>query len=435
MKGNKKLMRKFVIKGNICYSKSINELCITENGYVVCEDGICAGVYKELPECYGIFPFYDYTNHIIIPGFTDLHVHAPQYPFRGLGMDLELIGWLNTHTFAEEAKYSDIEYARKSYDIFVEDLVNSATTRACIFGTIHTQATTLLMEKLESSGIKAYVGKVNMDRNSPLYLQEKSAGQAFEDTEKWITRSLNYENVKPILTPRFIPTCSDELMEKLSILQKKYHLPVQSHLSENTGEIKWVKELCPDTSFYGEAYSKYGMFGNEYPAIMAHCVHSGGDETSLMKKQNVFIAHCPASNTNLSSGIAPVRAYLELGIKTGLGSDIAAGSSLSIFKAMAMAIQCSKLRWRLQDQSLAPLGISEAFYMATKGGGEFFGKAGSFEEGYEFDAVIIDDSTIKHPQKLNARERLERLVYLAEDKNIVAKFVNGKKLFEKTVHS
>lgn len=426
-------MRKFVIKGNICYSKTSDELCIIENGYVVCENGICAGVYKELPECYAIFPFYDYTDKIIIPGFTDLHVHAPQYSFRGLGMDLELIGWLDTHTFVEEAKYSDLEYADNAYNIFAEDLLNSATTRACVFGTIHPEATKLLMEKLDNTGIKAYVGKVNMDRNSPSNLCEKSPEQAFADTEKWITGSMGFENVKPILTPRFIPTCSDGLMEKLSALQQKYSLPVQSHLSENLGEIQWVKELCPGTAFYGEAYDRYGMFGKPLPSIMAHCVHSSKDELELMKKQNVFIAHCPESNTNLSSGIAPVRTFLDMGIKTGLGSDIAAGSSLSIFKAMAMAIQCSKLRWRLKDQSLAPLRIEEVFYLATKGGGEFFGKAGSFEQGYEFDAVVIDDSTLKHPQELNARERLERLVYLAEDRHIIAKFVSGRKLFEKNI--
>lgn len=427
------IMRKFVIKGNICYSKTSDELCIIENGYVVCENGICAGVYKELPECYAIFPFYDYTDKIIIPGFTDLHVHAPQYSFRGLGMDLELIGWLDTHTFVEEAKYSDLEYADNAYSIFAGDLLNSATTRACVFGTIHPEATKLLMEKLDNTGIKAYVGKVNMDRNSPSNLCEKSPEQAFADTEKWITGSMGFENVKPILTPRFIPTCSDGLMEKLSALQQKYSLPVQSHLSENLGEIQWVKELCPGTAFYGEAYDRYGMFGKPLPSIMAHCVHSSKDELELMKKQNVFIAHCPESNTNLSSGIAPVRTFLDMGIKTGLGSDTAAGSSLSIFKAMAMAIQCSKLRWRLKDQSLAPLRIEEVFYLATKGGGEFFGKAGSFEQGYEFDAVVIDDSTLKHPQELNARERLERLVYLAEDRHIIAKFVSGRKLFEKNI--
>ena len=419
------------MKGNICYSKTSSEICIVENGYLVCEENKCAGVYTKLPETYEAFPVYDYGEQLIIPGLVDLHVHAPQYPFRGLAMDLELIDWLNTYTFVEEAKYNNLEYAEKAYEIFVEDLKNSATTRACIFGTIHTDATLLLMEKLEKAGIQTYVGKVNMDRNSPDYLCEENAEKAAEDTEKWIEACSKFENVKPILTPRFTPSCTDELFEKLSVLQKKYSLPVQSHLSENLGEIAWVKELCPGTRNYGDSYDRYDMFGNDCPTIMAHCVHSDEVEVEMMRSQKVFVAHCPESNTNLSSGVAPVKDYIKKGLKVGLGSDIAAGSCLSIFKAMAMAVQCSKLRWRLYDQSVEPLTVDEVFYLATKGGGEFFGKVGSFEEGYEFDAVVIDDASIKHPQELTVKERLERLIYLSDDNCIVAKFINGKKVLEK----
>lgn len=171
------------------------------------------------------------------------------------------------------------------------------------------------------------------------------------------------------------------------------------------------------------------MFGGDCKTIMAHCVHSSDDEIELMKKQQVFVAHCPESNTNLSSGIAPIRTYIDNGLKVGLGSDIAGGSKLSIFSAMAMAIQCSKLRWRLVDQSLKPLNVDEAFFLGTKGGGEFFGKVGSFQEGYEFDAVVIDDSSIKSPRKLELKERLERYIYLGQDNHIVAKFVAGNKVF------
>ena len=206
---------------------------------------------------------------------------------------------------------------------------------------------------------------------------------------------------------------------------------MQSHMSENFGEIAWVQELCPNTSFYGEAYAQFDMFGGDCPTIMAHCVHSGEEEIELMKKNQVFVAHCPESNTNLSSGIAPVRKYLEEGIKMGLGSDVAAGSDLSMFKAMALTVQCSKLRWRLVDQTLTPLSVQEAFYLATKGGGEFFGKVGSFEPGYEFDAVVVDDADIRCPRKLSIKERLERIIYLGEKNQVVAKYVGGQKIFER----
>lgn len=421
-------MNTFALKGNICFSKDKDTLCTMPDSILVCEDGHNAGVFSELPDKYKEIPCHDYGDNIIVPGLVDLHVHAPQYAFRGLGMDLELLDWLNTHTFKEEQKYKDLSYARCAYGIFVEDLRKSGTTRACIFGTIHNEATLLLMDMLEESGICAYVGKVNMDRNGPDYLCEKDAVVSSSDTEKWITSCEKYSCVSPILTPRFIPSCTDDLMTRIAKLQKKYKLPVQSHLSENPSEIEWVNSLHPDASCYGGAYDKFGLFGDDVPTIMAHCVHSTEEEIELLHKKQVFVAHCPQSNTNLYSGVAPIRTYLEKGIPVGLGSDIAAGFSLSIFRAMADAIQCSKLRWRLFDDSSAPLKLEEVFYMATKGGGSFFGKVGSFEKGYEFDAVVIDDSSLPHPQELDLKSRLERFIYLGDDRNISSVYTQGRQI-------
>lgn len=421
-------MERFAIRGQICYSESQKKIRTMERGYVVCEDGKSAGVFETLPEAWSGIPCYDYGDRLIIPGLIDLHVHAPQYPFRGLGMDQELIDWLNTHTFPEEEKYGDLAYAQKAYAIFLDDLLHSATTRACVFGTCHKDATLWLMEQMEAEGLAGYVGKVNMDRNSPAGLCEESPEASAEATESWILASAGLSNVRPILTPRFIPTCSDELMERLSALQKQYDLPVQSHLSENLSEIDWVRQLQPEASCYGDAYRMHGLFGGSCPTIMAHCVYSGEEEIRMMKEQGVFIAHCPESNTNLASGIAPARKYMELGMQMGLGTDVAAGSSLSMFRAMAMAVQCSKLRWRLVDQSQTPLTATEVFYLATKGGGAFFGKAGSLEEGYEFDAVVIDDRKIRHARPVSVRERLERLIYLDGDASVDAKYIKGKQV-------
>lgn len=419
----------FVLKGTICHSITPTELSITEHGYLVCEDGLCAGVFTELPEKYAALECTDFGDSLIIPGLTDLHLHAPQYTFRATGMDLELLDWLNTITFPQEARYEDLDFAKEAYSIFADDMKKSPNTRACVFGTLHVPATELLMDLLDKTGVKTLVGKVNMDRNGSELLEESSAQASAEATLSWIEETLNkFENAKPILTPRFTPSCSDELMQRLSEIQKKYHLPMQSHLSENFGEIAWVKELCPNTNFYGEAYSQFGMFGGDCPTIMAHCVHSPEEEVALMKEQGVYIAHCPQSNTNLSSGIAPARRYLDEGLNIGLGSDIAAGASMSIMRAMADAIQVSKLYWRLVDSSVKPLTLEEAFYMGTEGGGSFFGKVGNFKKDYEFDAVVLDDSNIRTPLKLSAKDRLERLVYLSDDRNITGKYVAGKKV-------
>lgn len=419
----------FILKGNIIYSKSLTELNICEHGYLVCRDGLVEGVYQTLPFKLGGNPIHDYGDRLIIPGLVDLHLHAPQYPFRGLGMDMELLEWLETNTFPEESKYKDLEYAKKAYTIFADDMRRSATTRACIFGTIHRPATLLLMDLMEKTGLVTYVGKVNMDRNSPEYLCEETQESAVETLE-WIKDVLHkkYENTRPILTPRFTPSCTDELMEELKKLQMRYGLPLHSHLSENRSEVEWVRELCPWSEFYGDAYDRFGLFGADCPTIMAHCVYSDDKEIARMKENGVFIAHCPESNMNVSSGIAPVRRFLQEGLNVGIGSDVAAGSTENLFRAMTHAIQASKLRWRLVDDEQTPLTLEEVFYLATKGGGAFFGRVGSFEKGCEFDAVVLDDSRLKHPQPLDIRSRLERMLYLADDREIKAKYVKGKEI-------
>ncbi|MGM9598296.1 MAG: amidohydrolase family protein [Faecousia sp.] len=426
-------MKNFVLKGNICYSESSDSIRLLPNSYLVCENGLCAGAFTELPEKYASLPLTDYGDRIIIPGLVDLHLHAPQFAFRGLGMDMELMEWLNTYTFPEESKYSDLEYAERAYSQFARHMHLCATTRAAIFSSLHSPATELLMDKMEESGLVSFVGKVNMDRNSPDYYCEESAQASLEATERWICNTMDkYKNTRPIITPRFIPTCSDELMRGLRSLVEKYNLPVQSHLSENYNEIALVQELCPDARFYGDAYNRFGLFGGDHPCIMAHCVHTGEEELDLIKKNGVFIAHSPLSNSNIASGVAPISKYLANDIHVGLASDVAGGETENMFYSIASSIRASKLRWRLRDQSVKPLSVDQAFYIATVGGGSFFGKVGSFEPGYEFDALVLDDSGLDHPQELSLRSRLDRCLYLADDRDIKAKYVRGHQLFDRT---
>ena len=427
----------FVIKGHICYSQDKSTLKVYESSYLVCVNGKSKGIFENLPSEYKDLPLKDYGDKLIIPGMVDLHVHAPQYAFRGMCMDLELMDWLNQYTFPEEEKYTNLDYAKKAYSIFTKALKNSATTRACIFATRHRDATVLLMELMEETELVSYVGKVNMDREASEALIEESAESSAYNTFGWINSVNNkFQNTKPILTPRFIPCCTDELMEELKQIQMTYGIPVQSHLSESPGEIEFVHFLRPNNEFYGDAYNDYDLFGKnddintDVKTVMAHCVWSTEKEVELMKKNGVFVAHCPASNMNLSSGIAPIRKYLDLDLKIGLGSDVAGGQSESIFRAITDSIQVSKMYWRHVNQACKPIVFSEAFFLATKGGGEFFGKVGSFESDYEFDAIVLDDSCLEHPQELTVLQRLERAVYLSLDtQGICAKYVNGNQIF------
>ena len=420
----------FVLKGDICFSISPDALFTMENGYLVCENGVSKGVFEGLPQKYAGLPLLDFSGRLILPGMVDLHTHAPQYAFRGLGMDMELLEWLKTYTFPEEAKYADLSYAKSAYTLFADNLRRSATTRACVFATVHRDATILLMDLLEETGISCYVGKVNMDRDAPDNLREPGFEFSAFDTFGWINAIRNrYKHTLPILTPRFLPSCSDNLLSELREVRRAYDLPVQSHLSENPGEVALVKRLFPKAAFYAAGYDYYGLFGGDAKTVMAHCIYSTPEEIELIKQRGVFVAHCPASNMNLASGIAPIRKYMNLGIRVGLGSDVAGGESESIFRAVSDAVQVSKLYWRLADSSESPLSIREAFYLATKGGGEFFGKVGGFEEGYEFDAVVLDDRELCLKNDLTIPQRLERDMYLEADRGcIIAKFTQGRRI-------
>ena len=421
--------RSFLLQGHICYTPEADKLVIRENAYAVCEDGICRGVFDEIPEQFTGMEVIDCDDRLILPAMSDLHIHAPQFAYRGTGMDCELLDWLETHAFPEESRYADPEYASKAYGIFAQKMRESATTRAVVFATIHPEATLILMDLMEKSGVVSLVGKVNMDRNAPPELTERDALQAAAGTRRFIEESLKrgYRRTKPIVTPRFVPSCTDALMEELGRIREEYDLPVQSHLSENPGEIDLVRELEPDAAFYGDAYDRHGLFGRGGNTVMAHCVWSSPEETQRILDNGVWIAHCPSSNMNIKSGIAPVRRYLEKGIRIGLGTDVAGGTSESMFRAVTDAIQASKMYWRHVDETAKPLTFPESLYMATKGGGSFFGRVGSFEDGYAFDAVVLDDSCEPAARPLPVRDRLERAFYLQLDRQgITMKIADGQ---------
>lgn len=416
----------YLLHGDLCFSKDRMRIETMENGYMHIRDGKIVALYETVPTNLSSLELKDYHGKIVLPGMVDLHLHAPQYAYRGTKMDLPLLDWLNINTFPEEAKYENVSYAKAAYTNFVEDLKESPTTRAVIFATLHKEATLELMALLEESGLSTMVGKVNMDRNSPDYLTEHSAEESLENTKAWLREiPKTYRHCRPILTPRFTPTCSDRLLEGLGRLMAEEGLPLQSHLSENKAEIAWVKELCPDTKNYGESYDRYGLLGN---TVMAHCVHTEEDELGLLMQRGTTIVHCPQSNTNLQSGVAPIKHFLNKGAKVGLGTDVAGGANLSMFRAITDAIHASKLRNCLLREEDSALTLSEAFYMATLSGGRFFGKVGSFLPGYEADFLVFSGKR-KSVREESLLERLEMLLYTEKELfRMDAKFVQGRQI-------
>jgi guanine deaminase len=419
---------KKVYKAHVLYTKEQSRFEVIENGYVAVEDGRVAGVAADLAslDCRDA-EVTDFGDKLLIPAMNDVHVHAPQYRNQGIAMDLQLLPWLQNYTFPEESKYADTGYAERMYRRFVRDLWRFGTMRASVFATVHTESTRLLMKLFSEAGMGALVGKVDMNRNCPEALVE-TVEEAVSGNESLISEYHDPDGlVRPIITPRFVPSCTPELLQACGELARKHQLPVQSHLSENLSEIAWVKELEPGSQSYGDAYNRYGLFG-QTPTVMAHCVWTAGQELELMKKNKVMVAHCPTSNLNIASGMAPIRTFLEEGIPVGLGSDISGGHDLNIFRMMVYAIQVSKMHYQ-HNPDKAFLTLPEVFWIATKSAGRFFGKVGSFEPGYDFDALVIDDGDLNF-DNYSLLHRLERYIYLGDDRHIVHRFCRGREITE-----
>lgn len=415
-----------IYKANIIDTPTKDEFRIVPNGYVhVTDEGKIAGVYAQLPAELANEPVTDYGDKLLIPAFYDLHVHAPQYRNLGLALDLPLLEWLETYTFPEESKFRDIAYAEHVYRRFVHELWMQGTMRSSVFASAHTEATFKLMDIFREAGLGAFVGLVGMDRNCPEAVQNST-----EEVQAFLERAVKEQDplVRPIITPRFIPTCSRTMMKMMGKLAKQYNLPVQSHLSENKNEIQWVHKLMPETICYADGYRKYGLLG-ETPTLMAHCCYTKGIELRMVKRHHVMVVHCPTSNCNLGSGAAPIRRFLDNGIPVALGTDVSGGHNMSVLRVIQYAIQTSKLYQILTPRKEAFLKVSEAFYLATKSGGSFFGQCGSFEPGYDFDALVVDDAYLNH-EKYELNQRIERYIFLGDDRDIKVRFCAGKEIKE-----
>lgn len=410
-----------IFKGNFIFTKEKDSFEVREKSYIIVEDGIIQDIFDDLPDMYRDMEIIDFGDKLVIPGFSDIHVHGSQFNNVGLGYDMDLMPWLEKYTFPEENKFQNKAHAIHTYEKFLDDSIGNGTTSSVIFATIHLEACKILYDLCVEKGIRAYIGKVNMDRNAPDFLCEET-NSSIEDTIEFVEYTeFKSPMVKPIITPRFIPTCSNELLEKLGDLAEKYNVPIQSHLSENKSEISFVKELHPKENSYVRSYDKYKLINNN-KTIMAHCVYIEDDEFSLLEDDNFFVAHCPTSNMALSSGLAPIRKFMDRNINIGLGSDIAGGYTTSMKECIVSALNTSNICSVQMDNNIKPLSLCEGFYLATKGGGKFFGNVGSFEKDYYFDALVIDDDY----KSISMIERLSKFIYFGKTDRIVETYVSGK---------
>ena len=410
------------LKGTLVESLSADVLGIYPNSYLVIEDGYVAGIYPVLPQNLAEAAVTDFGDALILQSFADMHLHAPQYEITGTGMDRPLLQWLESYAFPTESRYADPVYAREHYRVLARDLIQNGTTRVCMFSSLHTDSTIILMDELEKAGVTGYVGKVNMDRNAPPYLCE-STEQSIKETLRWLEECKRFTKVKPILTPRFAPSCSEKLLEFLGKLKAENRLPVQSHLSENTEEIALVAQLFPDCGQYWQVYDKYGLFDRK--TLMAHCVHSDSKERAAMRMRGVFPVHCASSNNSLMSGISPVADMLREGQTVCFGSDVSGGTTLSMMRTMAYSISAAKDRGSMMQDTSQSISIEQAYYMATSSGCKFFDQGAGFRKGDLLHAVVIDDTHLPHIPGITVRDRLLRAVYRLDDRHIRAVYSEG----------
>ena len=380
----------------------------------------------------------------LIPGFVDLHVHAPQYPQLGQALDVPLEVWLQKYTFPLEARYADIVFARRAYRLLVEDLLATGTTTALYFATIHHDATRLLADTCLELGQRALVGKVAMDNQDqcPDYYRDASPAAALEGTQSLIDYVLDHPDnkagrVKPVITPRFVPACSDAALAELGKLAKSCGCHVQTHCSESDWAHAYVLERHGMTDT--DSLDRFGLLGRHTTLAHSNFLTPKNMETLAVRQSAV--AHCPLSNAYFASSVFPLKTALAKGVKVGLGTDISGGPSGSMFDSMRGAITASRMLESGVDPDLpsdarskhrqSRIDFRDAFYLATTGGGVSLDLlVGKFEPGYQFDAMVIDTTakagTIRLWDDLDFGENiLQKIIFTASKANIAKVFVSG----------
>ncbi|NWX29402.1 GUAD deaminase, partial [Notiomystis cincta] len=359
-------------------------------------------------------------HEFFMPGLVDTHIHAPQYSFTGTRVDLPLLQWLTSYTFPTEAKYEDSGFAEEVYTRVVRRTLKNGTTTACYFATIHTDSSLLLADITDKFGQRAFVGKVCMDMNDSVPQYREITADSVQETERVTDTKMcdtqplsccfQYPRVQPIVTPRFGPSCTEELLSALGNVAQAHDLRVQSHISENEEEVKLVENMFPAYQNYTELYDKNKLLTSK--TLMAHACHLSEEELKLFSLRGAAISHCPNSNFSLRSGVLNVRKVLEHNVKLGLGTDVAGGYSASMLDAIRKTMMASN-SLQINKVNETGLTLEEAFQLATLGGSQALGLddvIGNFEVGKEFDALLINTKASDSPFDLFSADDFEVII-------------------------
>lgn len=371
----------------------------------------------------------DLRGKLFVPGFIDTHIHYPQTEMIG-AFGEQLLEWLNQYTFPVESQYHCPDHAAKMSAFFLHQLLSNGTTTALVFGTVHKQSVESLFSAAQQLDMRLIAGKVMMDRNAPEYLTE-TPEESYQHTRELIERWHQRGRLSYALTPRFAPTSSPELLDKVRQLREEFpDVWMHTHLSENQQEIAWVKALFPERTGYLDVYHHHQLTGKR--SVFAHCLHLEDQEWQCLHDTDSSIAFCPTSNLFLGSGLFNIKRCWQQGVRMGIGTDVGAGTTFNLLQTLGEAYKVGQLQQY-------KLSACEAFYHATLGGAhalDLDDVIGNFNPGKEADFVVLD-AAVSPLQKLrnaNSKDIWERLfvmMTLGDDRNIAQTWVSGKPVWQR----
>lgn len=425
-----------LVIGPLIHALSFGELEIIEKATIkvdIASGKIISLNDPEITEYCKVIKLGDYE--FICPGFIDTHHHAPQTANLGLGLDWELLQWLDRYTFPREKSFGSrsSDSIKQEYSQMAQRLIRGGTTSCVYFGSLQLEANKILVDALIESGQRAFVGKVCMDQNSPVDYIESTA-DSIKGTRDFISYIKSKESslVNPVVTPRFAPTCSMDLMKELGEISREHSCHIQTHVSENLSEVSWVKDLFPFYQNYSQVYDEACLLTDK--TILAHAIYLDEDEKALIKERGSAVSHCPNSNFALSSGCLNIRDLLEKEIKVSLGTDVSGGYSTSILDACRQAIIASKVVHFQDREKFKPLTVAEAFSLATLNGAislNLQNSLGNLLPGKFFDALIVN--VFANPQipigpENSLHNLFEKFIFCGDDRCISNVFVQGRQL-------
>lgn len=379
----------------------------------------------------------------LLPGLVDTHLHAPQWPQLGTGLDLPLESWLFANTFPLEARYADGAFAQRVWDDMVPTLLAHGTTTAVYYGSVHEEATLQLAATCAAHGQRAFVGRVAMDHpeGTPEWYRDADASSAVAASARSVETiaALGSALVAPILTPRFVPACTDALLEGMGELAAATGVRVQTHCSESDWEHGYVLDRYGHTDTH--ALERFGLLRDH--TVLAHGNHIGDDDFDAIARLGAGVAHCPLSNSYFANAVFPVRRALARGVRVGLGTDVAGGPQPGLLPTCAAAVTSSRMaadgvdpRRPAGERGVPDSAIDTvaAFHLATVGGATLLGiPCGLIAPGRVFDAFVVDvagrGGALRRWDDIDDEARVfEKIVRLAGPADITSVWVNGRRV-------